>query len=78
MNNTSKMQIVPAARGGHVANGWQHKPQTVTEYTVKMISRDTTRVLLEGNNGISIWFDTTAIRVPFNVGQILELSEVNA
>lgn len=78
MNNTSKMTIVPAARGGHVPNGWMRRPAKPTQYTVVKTNLETRRVLLEGNNGVSIWFDIAAVLVPFSVGQVLEVSEVQS
>jgi hypothetical protein len=79
MNNTSKIQIVPAARGGHVPNGWMRRLTPATQYTVLKLSLETRKVLLEPNNGaLAIWFDIAAILVPFSVGQILELSEVQS
>lgn len=71
------MNLVPATRGGHVASPWQRKPATVTQYAVKAISSDARRVLLEGDNGISIWFDIAAVLVAFTLGQVLERSEVS-
>jgi hypothetical protein len=78
MNNTSKIQIVPAARGGYVPNGWMRRPAAPTQYMVKAISTDQTRVLLAGNNGVSTWFDVKAAPNACVIGQILEMSEVQS
>jgi hypothetical protein len=73
------MNIVPAARGGHVSNGWTRRPAPATQYTVLKFNLEKHRVLLEPDNGsMAIWFHTAAVLVPFSVGQVLERSQVQA
>jgi hypothetical protein len=73
------MTIVPAALGGHIPNGWMRRPAPATQYTVQKVNLETRRVLLEPNNGaLAIWFDTVAVLVPFSVGQVLEIGQVQS
>jgi hypothetical protein len=73
------MNIVPIARGGHVPNGWMRRPAPATQYTVLKLNLEKRRVLLEPDNGsMAIWFDTVAVLVPFSVGQVLEISQVQS
>lgn len=73
------MILHPAAPGGQIANPWQRKSAPATQYTVKRVSSDARRVLLEPDNGaIPVWFDIAAVLVACYIGQTLEVSEVSA